>query len=143
MTVRIRFNGAISETVRIRRGTRQGGLTSPYLFNLIYVDMISALNKLPCGITINNVNYNVFCYADDVMLFKTLPIWTMDGHELKIQNQIKYLGAIYDGTEGNSHTRSQIRAAQRAFYTLHVECRVVLQRCATPNSSEHFFYSSP
>ena len=71
MKVRIRFNDSISTVIPVQKGTRQGGLSSPYLFNLLYVDMINKLNAENCGITINRTNYNVFCYADDILLCST------------------------------------------------------------------------
>ena len=58
----------VSQKIRIGVGTRQGGLTSPYLFNLFYQDMIEELNNSSGGIRINGVTYNAFGYADDALL---------------------------------------------------------------------------
>ena len=33
--------------------------------------MISARNQMSCGILINGVNYNVLCYADDILLMSS------------------------------------------------------------------------
>ena len=66
--VRIRFNGAISKTFSISKGTRQGGLTSPFLFNLFYQDLISELSNYGNGVCIKGSSFNVFCYADDILL---------------------------------------------------------------------------
>ena len=49
-------------------GTRQGGLSSPYLFNLFYQELIDLLSKCTGGIQIGENSYNVFCYADDLVL---------------------------------------------------------------------------
>ena len=69
LQVRIRWNGALSiDPVYIFRGTRQGGLSSPFLFNLFYQDMLNLLDYMPCGIQIDECKYNVFCYADDILL---------------------------------------------------------------------------
>ena len=54
--------------ISIECGTRQGGLTSLLIFNLFYEELISDLNQLDCGITIGNSNYNVICYADDILI---------------------------------------------------------------------------
>lgn len=45
----------------------------PFLFNLFYEDLIAQLNEEQCGITINKRNYNVYCYADDILLASTTP----------------------------------------------------------------------
>ena len=51
-------------------GTRQGGLSSPFLCNLFYQDLISIslLSNCSGGIKIQNDTYNVFCYADDLII---------------------------------------------------------------------------
>ena len=40
----------------------------PFLFNLFYQDLINELSNSADGIKIKNVLYNVFCYADDILL---------------------------------------------------------------------------
>jgi retron-type reverse transcriptase len=60
MKATICWGGNFSRTMDVEQGTRQGGLTSPLLFNLFYKDMISQLNSASCGVTINQRNYNVF-----------------------------------------------------------------------------------
>ena len=52
----------------INKGTRQGGLSSPFLFNLMYQDIVNELSEMNVGISINNTTYNTFCYADDLLL---------------------------------------------------------------------------
>ena len=54
--VTVRLNNSHSSPIRIEKGIRQGGLTSPYLFNLVYKDFIEMLNSADCGITIDNTN---------------------------------------------------------------------------------------
>ena len=55
-------------------GTRQGGLSSPFLCNIFYHDLISILSNCGIirlslgGITIHNESHNVFCYADDLII---------------------------------------------------------------------------
>ena len=68
MTVRIRWNHDIGTPIPVKRGTRQGGLSSPFLFNIFYQEMISSLNASQCGISIDGHQFNVYCYADDVLL---------------------------------------------------------------------------
>ena len=73
MAVVIKWNGAISPPIPVQRGTRQGGLTSPFLFNLFYEDLVDELSSMNCGIIIRGTRHNVFCYADDVLLASTTP----------------------------------------------------------------------
>jgi hypothetical protein len=64
----VKYDGSYSEPFPLKIGTRQGGLTSPYLFNLVYKDLIAQLSDLPGGIRIKKYSYNVMCYADDLLL---------------------------------------------------------------------------
>ena len=64
----IKWNNKISEPINIGIGTRQGGLSSPYLFNLFYQEMVENINNTTGGLKVNNMSYNIFCYADDVLL---------------------------------------------------------------------------
>ena len=68
LVVHIKWNNEISDVIIICKGTRQGGLSSPFLFNLLYQDMVKEISNMSVGISINNVNYNAFCYADDILL---------------------------------------------------------------------------
>ena len=64
ISVQVRWNG-LGKNINVLKGTRQGGLTSPLLFNLVYKDLIDELGS------IDNDKYNVFCYADDILLAST------------------------------------------------------------------------
>ena len=85
--VQIKWNKQLSEPIRIEKGTRQGGLTSPFLFNLFYQDMIAELNNTTGGIKINRQSYNVFAYADDLLLTST----TVSGLQRLINNANEYI----------------------------------------------------
>jgi hypothetical protein len=41
------------------------------IFNLFYQDLIEELNKMNCGIRIGAKNFNLYCYADDILLSST------------------------------------------------------------------------
>ena len=43
------------------------------LFNIFYEELIGKLHEQDCGISIKGNNYNVFCYADDILLASTTP----------------------------------------------------------------------
>ena len=66
--MRIKWNGKLSDSIKVCKGTRQGGLSSPFIFILFYQDLINELSSSADGIKIKNVSYNVFCYADDILL---------------------------------------------------------------------------
>ena len=42
--VQIKWGSALSEPITVHKGTRQGGLSSPFLFNLFYQDLINELS---------------------------------------------------------------------------------------------------
>ena len=71
MRVKIRNGKCLSEEIVIQRGTRQGGLTSPFLYNVYYKGMIDKLQECHHGVTIGKCCYNTFCYADDILLCST------------------------------------------------------------------------
>ena len=65
----------------------QGGLSSSFLFNLFYEGMVEILNSMNCGICINNVSYNVFTCADDLLLSST----TVTGLQRLINCAVSYI----------------------------------------------------
>lgn len=68
LSVRVKWGGEISHEIAISKGTRQGGLSSPFLFNVFYQGLIDRLTDSVGGIKIGDTNYNTFCYADDILL---------------------------------------------------------------------------
>ena len=133
----------------------EGGLTSPYLFNLFYQDLIVLLHSKQCGVTIQKYNYNVICYADDILLCSTtskglqdlinmsvdfvhkfglslnpdksecmifgknpytkLPHWEINGTELNVSKNIKYLGTVLSSVSGNLMWRAILQLHKRHF----------------------------
>ena len=60
MVARIKWNKMVGRSFCIGRGTKQGGLSSPMIFNIVYQDLVVTLNSMNCGISIEKENYNVF-----------------------------------------------------------------------------------
>ena len=95
MTAAIKWGGCISDSMPVERGTRQGGLTSPLLFNIFYKSLVEHLDSMDCGVTIRGVHYNVFCYADDLLLAST----TITGLQKLIDEAVSIITA--DGLRFN------------------------------------------
>ena len=66
--MQVKWCGTLSSTIEVGVGTRQGGISSPFLFNLFYQDLISLLSNCSGGIRIKNDTYNVFCYANNLII---------------------------------------------------------------------------
>ena len=71
LLVHIKWGGLLGGSVPVKCGTRQGGLASPWIFNLFYKDLINMLSESNNGVTIKGINYNVYCYADDILISST------------------------------------------------------------------------
>ena len=57
LTINITWRGCYSKDVDVNIGTRQGGLSSPLLFNIFYQDLIDRLSTKHCGISINKESF--------------------------------------------------------------------------------------
>ncbi len=64
----IKWQGNISLPFHVTKGTRQGSLISPKLFNFFLDQLLIDLKAMTPGIWIGNTNFNSFAYADDVTL---------------------------------------------------------------------------
>ena len=64
----VRWNGNYSCPFRITRGTRQGSLLSPYLFNVFIKDLCNELQLCHQGLSIDRFKFNNVTYADDITL---------------------------------------------------------------------------
>lgn len=64
----VRWAGALSEPYTLECGVRQGGLTSPKLFNVYVNDLIVKLSSTRSGCSVGGVRVNNLSYADDMVL---------------------------------------------------------------------------
>ena len=67
----IKWNGSYSKPFDVTRGTRQGSVLSPYLFNIFINQLLLDLNNCDAGVRIGDTLYNYMDYADDITLFST------------------------------------------------------------------------
>ena len=58
----------MSESFNASNGVRQGGILSPYLFNLYMDDLSGCLKEMYAGCKIANMIINHLFYADDLVL---------------------------------------------------------------------------
>ena len=49
MSIRIKWDNIIAKTIPVEGGTKQGGISSPHVFNLFYEEMVKQLNLMDCG----------------------------------------------------------------------------------------------
>ena len=93
-----------------------------------------------CAICINNINYNVFTYADDLLLSSTTVtglqglisnhglrfnpaktkcmISNIEATNLAVEKTLSYLGAEIGGPTKKYHIEKRLRCAWRSFYSL-------------------------
>jgi len=59
---------SLSSFVKLKTGTRQGGVISPVLFTVFIDDVLVKLDNSGFGCRIQNICSNAFMYADDLLL---------------------------------------------------------------------------
>ena len=67
-TMYVRWGSLISEPFHVSNGVRQGGILSPYIFNVYIDDLSTRLNALPIGCKLGELTINHLMYADDLVL---------------------------------------------------------------------------
>ena len=67
-TMAVRWGNLISNSFQVSNGVRQGGILSPYLFNMYMDELSTRLNNLKIGCSIDDLFINHLMYADDLVL---------------------------------------------------------------------------
>ena len=114
-TSRLILNGIPDAKWRVKRGVRQGAVTSPLLFNLIPEQLTKRLNRHGTGLKIQGLpRINCLLYADDLvllaatrhnlqLLWEQVEIWAQE-YDLRI-NTSKTEYAIFNGKSSQSIIR--------------------------------------
>ena len=66
--MRVRWGDCISSPFRVSNGVRQGGILSPYLFNVYMDDLSCLLNCCNTGCVSGDTIINYLMYAYDLVL---------------------------------------------------------------------------
>lgn len=69
----VQWGRNVSDTFYVSNGVRQGGILSPFLFNVYIDDLSTGLNRLKVGCNFNGVSVNHIVYADDTVLLAPAP----------------------------------------------------------------------
>ena len=67
-TMCVRWGGGLSSKFMVSNGVRQGGILSPYLFNVYMDDLSNALDECNTGCLAGDKVVNHLMYADDLVL---------------------------------------------------------------------------
>ena len=70
----VKWKGTYSADFTITKGTHQGSILSPYIFNIFINDLLLELHESNYGVAIGDVHFNSFAYADDVTVFSSTAI---------------------------------------------------------------------
>ena len=70
-TMRVRWGDCISSPFRVSNGVRQGGILSPYLFNVYMDDLSCLLNCCNTGCVSGDTIIKHLMYADDLVLISS------------------------------------------------------------------------
>ena len=66
--INVKYNGHLSKEWKVFNGVKQGGILSPYFFNVYIDDLIEKISKNKNGCKLGIISSNIIGYADDICL---------------------------------------------------------------------------
>ena len=66
------MNNEVSNDFQIKKGVKQGGILSPYLFNFFMNDLLDENDKQHLGAFIGCHNVSLISYCDDLIIISPL-----------------------------------------------------------------------
>ena len=67
----VRTLNGLTSVFKVSRGLKQGCVISPMLFNLYINDLVTEINELRNGVSVNRKNISVLLYADDIVFLSS------------------------------------------------------------------------
>ena len=78
----VQWGNCLSSPFTVTNGVRQGGILSPYLFNVFIDDLSQVLRNTLYGCYVNDQCFNHVMYADDTLLLAPSPTALLDWRKL-------------------------------------------------------------
>ena len=70
-TALISNNNEVSETFRVNSGVKQGGILSPFLFNIYINELIEKCIYMNIGGCIKDINTSIISFCDDINIISS------------------------------------------------------------------------
>ena len=107
--MRVRWGSVTSDPFHVTNGVRQGGILSPFLFNMYMNDLSLILNASGTGCRIGDSLINHLMYADDLVIFspysaglqQLLRVCTQYGDDFDIKYNAKKSKIMIVGSRGD------------------------------------------